>query len=513
MLEFSLKVKSYASRNIGFGLFLAWNYIALYGCAMAVGTFVPYNLEYIWIVAGATELLCGLAGLGLVRYRSVLYRRAWGIVGAVCAVAGNVMLWLSYIIIELYWTTFVVAGALMGVGIALMAAVWGSRLASCNYSKIEFDVLASFLLAFALYSVTLPIKLYGVVNLVVASVLPVVSMVLAFRKPLEDDDGAEKGVSGASCDTREEMRRSASTFVMITLLWFLIAFLRVLLSPIESYDRFQHYFFPFFFAFVLTIGLFVVFIKVTRYLSVTLAYRWALPFMLLGLGVWSFDPHNLGVQIVAYSLNFMGMFGVQISCWIAVAKYLHRRKESSLAVLFGFVGSEGLGILAGCGAGLVAVAWLDAAALIACSLIVLAGAVFAIMLAGFNPYWHLDIRSRRAPGRELSGESTHQGTADMPDVETSARRDVGDDSQFPLGSEGDYLAEALRRQAVLMQRDYGLTDRETEIVELLLAGRSRPYIRDELLISLNTVHSHASNIFAKCEVHSQQELIDLVHAR
>ena len=44
---------------------------------------------------------------------------------------------------------------------------------------------------------------------------------------------------------------------------------------------------------------------------------------------------------------------------------------------------------------------------------------------------------------------------------------------------------------------------------LLLAGRSRPFIRDELTVSINTVSSHVRSIFSKCGVHSQQELIDL----
>ena len=44
-------------RNIGFAFFLAWNYIALYGCGMAIGSFVPYNLEFIWLVAAALTAL------------------------------------------------------------------------------------------------------------------------------------------------------------------------------------------------------------------------------------------------------------------------------------------------------------------------------------------------------------------------------------------------------------------------------------------------------------------------
>lgn len=71
------------------------------------------------------------------------------------------------------------------------------------------------------------------------------------------------------------------------------------------------------------------------------------------------------------------------------------------------------------------------------------------------------------------------------------------------------LAVLFDDQARLLQKEYGLTERETQICALLLAGRSRPFIRDELIISLNTVHTHAHNIFQKCEVKSQQELMSL----
>lgn len=60
---------------------------------------------------------------------------------------------------------------------------------------------------------------------------------------------------------------------------------------------------------------------------------------------------------------------------------------------------------------------------------------------------------------------------------------------------------------------YGLTDRETEIVALLVKGRSAPFIRDELVISLNTVYSHIKHIYAKVGVHGRQELINVVDGR
>lgn len=65
------------------------------------------------------------------------------------------------------------------------------------------------------------------------------------------------------------------------------------------------------------------------------------------------------------------------------------------------------------------------------------------------------------------------------------------------------------RCAVAVER-YGLSAREAEVLSLLARGRDVPYIAEELVISKNTVRSHAKSIFAKTGVHSRQELIDLV---
>ncbi len=58
-------------------------------------------------------------------------------------------------------------------------------------------------------------------------------------------------------------------------------------------------------------------------------------------------------------------------------------------------------------------------------------------------------------------------------------------------------------------RSHGLSKRETEIFLLLAQGRSRPHIRDVLVLSKNTVATHVRHIYEKLGIHSQQELIDL----
>ena len=62
----------------------------------------------------------------------------------------------------------------------------------------------------------------------------------------------------------------------------------------------------------------------------------------------------------------------------------------------------------------------------------------------------------------------------------------------------------------LLQKKFGLSDRETEISFLLARGYNRPYIREKLFISKNTVATHIRHIYGKLDIHSKEELIDLV---
>ena len=73
-------------------------------------------------------------------------------------------------------------------------------------------------------------------------------------------------------------------------------------------------------------------------------------------------------------------------------------------------------------------------------------------------------------------------------------------------------APDLQQRVALVARNRGLTPRETEILALLAQGRSAPYIRDALIISKGTVTTHLKHIYRKLDVHSRQELIDLVRA-
>jgi DNA-binding NarL/FixJ family response regulator len=49
------------------------------------------------------------------------------------------------------------------------------------------------------------------------------------------------------------------------------------------------------------------------------------------------------------------------------------------------------------------------------------------------------------------------------------------------------------------------------VLRLLCVGRSRPYIAETLFLSENTVRSHVKHIYQKMQVHTRQELLDMVN--
>ena len=71
----------------------------------------------------------------------------------------------------------------------------------------------------------------------------------------------------------------------------------------------------------------------------------------------------------------------------------------------------------------------------------------------------------------------------------------------------------IERSCDTLAGECGLTEREREVFGMLARGHNGYHIRDELTLSYNTVKTHVKRIYRKLDVHSQQELIDLVESR
>ena len=80
----------------------------------------------------------------------------------------------------------------------------------------------------------------------------------------------------------------------------------------------------------------------------------------------------------------------------------------------------------------------------------------------------------------------------------------------PIGNDGFVITDRLSKQCLVLKRDYGLSARETEVCELIARGRSVAAIAEELFVSENTVRTHSKHIYTKLDIHSRQELGELL---
>lgn len=482
--DFSL----YRSETVGFALFLAWVFCTLFGCGLAThepwidGTVTTYNLEHIWLVSGLFEAVGGLAGYLVARCvpasRELVRSRAFGVAACTCAVVGSVLIWLAWTDrFGAAWVFHLPGGALTGIAVALFAMLWSDRLSTVDEAHIEFAIPLSFTVAFALYSVLLFTKRGSVPFLVLLLAIVIGSTLFACRK----NALARAQAQPPALQERTAHPRSGLTSfaVLACASWVQVAFFRVVSTPDIMGNRLTHFLIPFTCACVLSLVMLALCLRHSRYLNVSLAYRWSLPLFMLSYVPILLGYDNPTLRLAAYAVNFLGMFGVQFGCWLGACKYLRRNNGDALRVFGAYAFGEGLGIFMGCYAGLFAVT-LDERGMLALGGLILTAVTFAVMVTGFNPNWVLN-RTDRA---ERTGEL------------------ISDDVEVDLDA-------AFEQSARILQQTFDLTNRETDVAALLLAGRSRPFIRDELTVSINTVSSHVRSIFAKCGVHSQQELMDL----
>ena len=70
--------------------------------------------------------------------------------------------------------------------------------------------------------------------------------------------------------------------------------------------------------------------------------------------------------------------------------------------------------------------------------------------------------------------------------------------------------QRFRAKCLHVIEHYGLSEREGEIMIMFAKGRNLPYVQEHLYLSRSTVSTHRQHIYQKLEIHSQQELMNLV---
>ena len=110
-----------------------------------------------------------------------------------------------------------------------------------------------------------------------------------------------------------------------------------------------------------------------------------------------------------------------------------------------------------------------------------------------------------AAGRDSSGVAAGERLFEDGGTTEAATLPNGD-CAAGVGAQGE-------DSAAVFARAVGLTARETEILSLLVRGRTLPYIANELFVTTGTVKTHVRHIYEKSLVNNRQELLDKVEAR
>lgn len=115
--------------------------------------------------------------------------------------------------------------------------------------------------------------------------------------------------------------------------------------------------------------------------------------------------------------------------------------------------------------------------------------VYLLTCAAFALYNALTRHKRRiAPEEAIAPEAQTPVTAETPAVQ-----------QGPDKSPAELVSDA-----------HNLSQREREVLVLIMRGRNVPAIAEELVLSRNTVQTHVRHIYEQLGVHSRQELVAYV---
>jgi DNA-binding CsgD family transcriptional regulator len=111
---------------------------------------------------------------------------------------------------------------------------------------------------------------------------------------------------------------------------------------------------------------------------------------------------------------------------------------------------------------------------------------------------------------EGSGIETRAGaeTRTETGTETKTRTEIEPEGIGALSASSDTLS----KRCLLLSEQHELSGRVTEVLEYLVHGRSIKIIAQSLYLSENTVRTHAKKLYQVLDVHTRQELIDLVES-
>ncbi len=123
-----------------------------------------------------------------------------------------------------------------------------------------------------------------------------------------------------------------------------------------------------------------------------------------------------------------------------------------------------------------------------------------------------DARARAGAGASSGADASASNKHGAKSAEAETRRTARNPFPDELYRSTEKGPSRITLRCKILQEEYRLTSRETEIMELIVRGYSVARIAEEHVVSENTVRTHYKHIYAKLGIHKKQELIAMVDA-
>mgnify|MGYP004451941451 FL=1 len=259
----------------------------------------------------------------------------------------------------------------------------------------------------------------------------------------------------------------------------------------------------------------VVFLAVLAFVAnrtfdLTKTFRFAFPFIALLLVALPFTDRNFDTFFQA-SLSFLSTI-VNVSIMFLMIETARVRQAPAVAVVASSMFIARAALLVSLVAGMVLDARDDLDGTVRAMVLVVAGIYLLSMTL---------VLLTRKQGKPVAGMSvslTSEDVAFNRPQAAAAASEVGEGGPEvrAVPEPVDQVSQAspaptpLEARAADLAGKYHLTPREHQVVLLLAQGRSAPFIGNELGLATNTVRGYVQEAYAKLDVHSKQELIDLL---
>lgn len=465
-IEENLKV-----RYLGIGFVWAWIY-----CSFETSAVYPdrdgisINADPSWLASATVVVVAMIIGGIVLRKTDLSASKRMHVAAPALVAFGTILSGIVPLIGIEPWLLYCASGITTGIGTALICLMWGDALSRLEIEQMEIAVPAASLVTL-LCCLVFP-YIQGVPGILAVASLPLISGALLklFYREREGKPAAVRIVVRPQRGIVLDIVRIA---IVLFTAYLLIGCLGAMSESEDLVQQVSGVDIPTLIGSGFGLVLAVCFIMFSVRIDFSSLFRWLVPLLVLSVAL--FPWQEVAPNFISTTITCIADTSMQVITYIYMIG-LAKRKAMSPVLGIGLTqGFVQLGVLVG---NLLGV-WAGHAVfdgtlsvfVLALGLICLISFVTMLVPQGAKTPF---VRDR----------------LDAPDDEWETKN-----------------------QCARLAEGFGLSVREQQILEYLAKGRSQPYIRDELILSKNTVATHVKHIYQKLNVHSRQELLDLFEGR